>query len=67
MLGLDIVLLNYPGHLATAVYFGTEEVYGDYLQIDGRRYIVCDPTYINADIGQAMPQYKQTTAKVIKL
>ncbi|MCH5311552.1 MAG: hypothetical protein J1E57_06315 [Prevotella sp.] len=66
LLGLDIVLLHYPGHLATAVCFNTE-VMGDYLVIDGKRYVVCDPTYINADIGQAMPQYKQTAANVIKI
>lgn len=67
LLELDIVLLYYPGHLATAVCFDTEEIYGDYLQIDGRRYTVCDPTYINANIGQSMPQYKQTACNVIKL
>ena len=66
LLGLDVVLLHYPDHLATAVCFNTE-VSGDYLQVDGRRYIVCDPTYINADIGQAMPQYKQTAAKIVKI
>lgn len=65
LLGLDVVLLHYPGHLATAVCFDTD-VYGDYMLIDGKRYVVCDPTYINADIGQAMPQFKQTAANVIK-
>ncbi|MCH5216175.1 MAG: hypothetical protein J1F10_04480 [Muribaculaceae bacterium] len=65
LLGLDVVLLHYPGHLATAVCFDTE-VSGDYMMIGGKRYIVCDPTYINADIGQAMPQFKQTAATVIK-
>lgn len=64
LLDLDVVLLHYPDHLATAVCFGTE-VSGDYLQVDGRRYIVCDPTYINADVGQAMPQYKQTKVEVV--
>lgn len=65
LLGLDVVLLHYPGHLATAVCFDTE-VSGDYMMIGGKRYTVCDPTYINADIGQAMPQFKQTAAKIIK-
>lgn len=65
LLGLDVVLLNYPGHLATAVCFDTD-VPGDHLQIDGRRYVVCDPTYINADIGDAMPKFKQTRAMVVK-
>lgn len=66
LLGLDVVLLHYPDHLATAVCFGTE-VLGDYLQVDGRRYIVCDPTYINADIGQAMPKYKKTAINIVKI
>lgn len=65
LLGLEVVLLRYPRHLATAVCFDAE-VPGDYMMIDGRRYTVCDPTYINADVGQAMPQFKQTAAKVIK-
>lgn len=65
LLGLDVILLHYPNHLATAVCFDAE-VSGDYMMIDGKRYMVCDPTYINADIGQAMPQFKRTAAKVIK-
>ncbi|MCH5174728.1 MAG: hypothetical protein J1F40_02455 [Prevotellaceae bacterium] len=65
LLGLDVVLLHYPGHLATAVCFDTE-VSGDYMMIGGRRYTVCDPTYINADIGQSMPKFKRTAAEVIK-
>ena len=66
LLGLDIVLLHYPTHLATAVCFD-ENVTGDYLQIDGRRYIVCDPTYIGADIGRTMPGMDNITAEVIRL
>ncbi len=66
LLGLDVVLLFYPGHLATAVCFG-EDVLGDYFAIEGRRYVVCDPTYINAGIGESMPQYKTAKAKVIRL
>ena len=66
LLGLDVVLLHYPGHLATAVCFG-DDTPGDYLTIDGRKYIVCDSTYIGAPIGQAMPQYKQTPARVVRI
>lgn len=66
LLGLDVVLLHYPGHLATAVGFDAE-VTGDYMMINGKRYTVCDPTYINADIGQAMPQFKRTAANVIRM
>ncbi len=65
LLGLDVVLVHYPGHMATGVRFDTD-VSGDYVSIDGRRYLVCDPTFINADIGQSMPQYKQTAAEIIR-
>ena len=66
LLNLEVVLLHYPEHLATAVYF-PENVPGDYVEVDGKRFIVCDPTYINSRIGQCMPQYKNTPAKVVKI
>lgn len=66
LLGLDVVLLHYPNHLATAVCF-EEEVAGDYLTLDNRKYIVCDPTYIGASIGNAMPQFKQTSAEIVRI
>ena len=66
LLGLDVVLLHYPNHLATAVSFG-EEIAGDYLMLDDRKYLVCDPTYIGAHIGNAMPQFKQIAAEVIRI
>lgn len=66
LMGLDVVLLYYPGHLASAVNF-SEPVSGSYFDIDGRRYTVCDPTYIGADSGMAMPQFKDTAARIVKL
>jgi hypothetical protein len=66
LLHLDVVLLNYPGHLATAVRFN-ETVKGDYINIDNNVYIICDPTYINAKTGNAMPQYKTAEATVIRI
>lgn len=67
LLGLDVVLLQYPEHLATAVYFNDDSVTGDYTTLDGKRYIVCDPTYIGASVGDAMPQFKKTAANIIKI
>lgn len=64
--GLGVVLLYYPGHLATAVCFN-EQVTGDYLLIDGRKYVVCDPTYIGAPVGLTMPKMNNETAVVIRL
>ena len=67
LLGLKVVLLYYPGHLATAVEFTEEDIKGDYIQIKGSRYLVCDPTYINANIGKTMPGMDNSTADVIML
>lgn len=66
LLKLDVVLLYYPGHLATAVCL-PEDVKGAYLKIDGKNYTVCDPTYIGASVGDCMPNYKQTQPEVVKL
>lgn len=66
LLGLDVVLLHYPEHIATAVRF-TTETSGDHVLLDGRRYVVCDPTYIGADTGEAMPDLKRTTARIIRI
>ena len=65
MLHLDVVLLYYPGHLTTAVQFNTN-IKGDYIQIDGKKYIICDPTYIGAEIGRCMPNFKKSSFDVIK-
>ena len=66
LLGLDVVLLHFPGHLATAVKFKIN-VDGDYLDLDDGRYIVCDPTYIGAPVGMAMPDCKQQQVNVYLL
>ena len=65
LLGLEVVLLDYPIHIATAVCFN-EPVEGDYLVVDGKNYIISDPTYIGAVVGQCAPKYKTVSPKVIK-
>ena len=66
LLGLDIVALDYPGHIATAVKFRSD-IGGDTVQYNGSRYVICDPTYINADAGMCMPDFKNVTPVVIPL
>ena len=66
LLGLKVVLVYYPGHLATAIHF-TNDVRGDYLVLSGQRYTVCDPTYIGANIGMTMPGMDNNKATVILL
>ncbi len=66
--GLQVIGLQYEGHVATAVAFTDPNAgKGDYFSYGGRRYYVCDPTYINASIGMTMPQFKGKTPKVIRL
>lgn len=67
LLGLDVALVYYPGHLATAVAFDNE-VPGDAMLIDGRRFTVCDPTYIGAPVGLQMPNldYDKTQAILLR-
>ncbi len=63
---LLVCLVYYPGHLATAVCFESE-VKGDYLTLSGRRFVVCDPTYIGAPVGRTMPGMNNARAKVVVL
>ena len=66
LLGLDVVLVYYPGHLATAVCFN-EPVEGDYIMVNGRKFTVADPTYYNANVGKTMSRMDNSQAKVILL
>lgn len=64
LLGLDVVLLEYPGHVAAAVCFKGEAP-GDYVVVRGKRYTVCDPTYIGAGIGRTMPGMDNASVEVL--
>lgn len=64
--GLDVVLIDYPGHIATAVHFPTE-VNGTSFYYNGKRYVICDPTYIGAPIGLEMDDFTPNDRTVIPL
>lgn len=66
LLGLEVVLVHWPGHLGTAVHFA-EDGDGDYFTVKGKQYTVCDPTYIGAGVGETMPQFKGTAAKLVEI
>jgi hypothetical protein len=75
VLGLEAVLLHYPGatrpdnvgHVAAGVHIPEENVKGDHYIIDGKKFIVCDPSYIDADIGVSVAEYKSIPPRVLKL
>jgi hypothetical protein len=64
MLGLDLVFLNYPGHIATGV--ALKERVGETVNFGNKVYTVADPTYINANAGMVMPQFKGVAPKISK-
>ena len=66
LLGLDVALVYYPNHLATAVRF-TDNVAGDAMQVGQTRYVVCDPTYIGAPVGMQMPNLDCSKVQCIVL
>jgi len=64
LIGLEVVGLDFPGHIAAAVKFNSR-ISGDSVRHNGQIYVVTDPTYINASAGMTMPDYKRVKPKVI--
>ena len=74
LVGLDVLLVYYPGHLLTAVHFPEDaqldaELRGEYFSLpcDGRNFVICDPTGLYAPIGWNNDAYKNESANVILL
>ena len=55
LFGVAVVGVKYSDHMATALYVPMS---GDSVNRGNRKFVVADPTYINASIGQSMPQYR---------
>ena len=64
LLGLPVIGIQWPGHMATAVAF-SDSVAGAGFLNGGRRWTVCDPTYLGADIGMVMPAFSSQGFTVI--
>lgn len=64
LLGLDVHLVQYPGHECTAVNFSTSQMNGDGYMYKGKAFYICDPTFIGASIGQCMPNYRNVKPTV---
>lgn len=64
LLSLDVIGLEFPGHMATAVKF-SQQIPGDYVKFQNQRYTVADPTYIGAPSGSTMPQYEGVSPTVV--
>jgi len=66
LVGLDVVLLSYPGHVTTAVHFN-EPVKGDYLLVGDEKYVICEPTWPGASVGLCADKFKEKKPIVMRL
>ena len=66
LLNLPVALVDYPNHIAAAVCF-SEPTGGTLFRQNGKEYTLCDPTYINAKIGECMQQFIGIKPKLIIL
>lgn len=62
---MEVIGLDYPDHIATAVKF-RGNISGDAILVEGVKYIICDPTFIGANIGQCMPGYRGIEPDIIE-
>ena len=54
LFGVTVIGVQYSDHMATALYIPLR---GDSVKSGNRRFVIADPTYINANIGESMPKY----------
>lgn len=55
LFGVGVIGVKYKDHMATALYVPMD---GDKVDAGSKKFVIADPTYINATIGMSMPQYK---------
>jgi len=55
LFGISVIGVKYKDHMATALYIPMK---GDSVKDGKRRYVIADPTFVNANLGQSMPKYK---------
>ena len=61
---LATIVLNFPEHVALAVNFLNNEQ-GDFVLFEGKKYLVCDPTFINAKSGMLSVDFKDKKPEII--
>ncbi len=59
----EVYGLDYPGHAATAVEF--PDPTGSYLTVNGRDFVIADPTYVNASAGMVMPRFSGMNPRLL--
>lgn len=67
ILGLDVALIYYPGHLSAAVCFTDGSAKGDYINYKGKPYTVCDATCFYGPVGYTPKSCDNSQAIMIPL
>jgi len=55
LFNIGIYAIKYSNYMVSSLYI---PINGDSYMIGSKRYIIADPTYINANVGISMPNYK---------
>lgn len=64
LFGYKVIGLKYPGHVATAVAIKGDFI-GDTVEFGSQKYLIADPTYINANMGVAMKSYRNLRPELL--
>ena len=52
---IPVIGVKYKDHMASAIYVPMK---GDKISTKNRKFVIADPSYINANIGMSIPKYK---------
>ena len=61
---LTTIGLVFPEHVSLAVRI-PEDIDGTYVEYNGHKYYICDPTYIGSKLGMIMPEYAKSSPEII--
>lgn len=61
---LPVIGLDFPEHIAIGVAF-KDEITGDFVNFRDKKYYICDPTFIGAEVGVGMEVVKATNPMLI--
>ena len=64
VMGVNNHLINFPGHECVSVSLPKENILGSFYEQDGAQFYISDPTFIGANTGQCMQQYRNTAPRV---
>jgi hypothetical protein len=66
-LGFKGLALIYDGHVSYAVQMDDPKLEGAYVQYNGQRYYIADPTYIGATVGMVMNKFQKQQPEILVL